>query len=292
MIRFALTNPTLFIFLRKIPVFRACFGFNMCTYTERLPPSVQLEIFASFYVFDGTTRQTSPSRFHDLDPVTVELLKDAPPGPLHDIGVSDGLTSLRLLELLHANGSDRPFMISDKYSRLMIVKGRIDRIYDRHGTMIAAYFGCFSGERCLPFFFVNRFLHSLWRRRYTGRSPSSRELCLWAPDVIKAMAAHELYELEYDVFNSQHHEQFAFVRCMNLLNRGYFNDGKIAAGIENIGTSLKENGLLLIGRTMPDGTNNASFFIKSQNELRLLKHINKGYEGATLVTKFKFMHVV
>ena len=156
MIRVVIRNYRLFYLLRKIPLLRLFIGFKMTAYNHQIPSNIQKEIFASFYVSDGTSRQTDPFRFDELERITLEMLDSTPDGPVLDIGASDGSTTLRFLDALRVYGSDRSVMVSDKYSRLLIIKNRIERICTKDRVMVVAYFGCLPGERSLPIFVLNR----------------------------------------------------------------------------------------------------------------------------------------
>jgi hypothetical protein len=285
MIRFAIKTPDLFMSLRSIPAVKSLFGFNMAEYSDTLPPAIQEQIFASFYVTDGTSRQTSPDRFRDLDPMTVEFLQERPAGPVHDIGVADGSTSLRLLEAIRDRGLSHPVYISDKFSRITIVKSKIPRIYDSEGRMIAAYLGCLIGEKSPPLFFVNRMLYLLLNKTKQPVDGSTDYISLFAPEVRKSLECGELQELEYDVFRTTATPEFSFIRCMNILNRGYFTEKQIAAAVRNIGASLKIGGILLFGRTVPNGRCDASFFLKTASGYAMVRQVNHGFENTALVVR-------
>ena len=66
-------------------------------------------------------------------------------------------------------------------------------------------------------------------------------------------------ELSYDIFPTSLPDRFIFVRCMNVLNLGYFKLDAIRRALSLLKHFLKDQGILLLGRTLPDGTNASSF---------------------------------
>ena len=73
-------------------------------------------------------------------------------------------------------------------------------------------------------------------------------------------------------------DTFSFVRCMNLLNLSYFPRDSIGLALRNVVESLKEGGVLQIGRTHPDGVSHAGFYRKRGTRLQLLHEVGSGTE--------------
>jgi hypothetical protein len=69
------------------------------------------------------------------------------------------------------------------------------------------------------------------------------------------------------------------VRTMNILNRAYFDEGRLKEGIEAAHQSLVEGGLWVVGRTMEDDfSNHVSILEKQGAGWKLLQRIGKGSE--------------
>lgn len=92
-----------------------------------------------------------------------------------------------------------------------------------------------------------------------------------------------LTNLNYDIFLAKENNTFNFVRCMNILNIEYFPEDKIIIGLQNLKDSLVDKGILLIGRTLQNGVNQASFYKKENNNLILMEEINGGSEIKSII---------
>jgi hypothetical protein len=285
MVRFALKNPDRFKSLRKRKLLRPFITFKLTALQRDFPAELVREIFTSLFVADGTSRQTAPDRFADLDRETLGYLQRLPGGAVHDIAVSDGSTSLALLQSMRAANAGHPFYLSDKYSKAWLHRGKLPRVYDMENRLMVAYLGCFVAERSMPFFFISRILYQLIKRLHVAGGSQDETFSLYTQEVQSNLAAGRMAEIDYDVFSTVPDERFSFVRCMNLLNKVYFGDDAILAALKNIHRSMTEKGILLVGRTLPGGRNDAGFYEKSGNGFRLLRRVNSGSEIDGLIAR-------
>ncbi len=72
---------------------------------------------------------------------------------------------------------------------------------------------------------------------------------------------------------------------MNLLNLGYFPPESIEVALRNLIESLKEGGVLQIGRTHPDGVSHATFYRKRGARLEMLQDVERGTELRELIDR-------
>ena len=63
-------------------------------------------------------------------------------------------------------------------------------------------------------------------------------------------------ELSYDIFSTSLPDRFTFFRCMNVLNLGYFKSDAIRRALTLLENSLKDQGILLLGRTLLNNMKN------------------------------------
>jgi hypothetical protein len=101
-------------------------------------------------------------------------------------------------------------------------------------------------------------------------------LLLYEPSVRDAIELGTLTELDYDIFHSSVNIQFDVIRCMNTITRRYFPPQRIAQALANLKGSLKPSGLLLVGRTLPGGRNDATFFRLTRGCLAPERVVNGG----------------
>jgi hypothetical protein len=229
------------------------------------------------YVKNGVTKQTSDCRFSDVDNWVIKYLNKDKKNIVHDIAVSNGVTSLQFFNTIKQNSYNTEFYISDKFSKLYISGSSIMKVYDRDNELLFGYIFCFVATDNIKMFILSKILFSLLKKSRVNRNLN--EILLYDNTVKKAINNSQIIDIDYDVFNDKTYiDTFTFVRCMNLLNYNYFDTDTIKSGILNIKQSLKENGHLLVGRTNQNGINQASLFIKQNNSFILVENYNEGSE--------------
>ena len=236
-------------------------------------------LYKSFYVDNDVSKETSAGRFADIDTRTISLLKRDSENLIHDVGVSSGITSLDLYDRLEREGYRFKLYISDKFARFHCTGHAIRRIYDSDNVLTRAYvFSLLVDGKLHPKYFVSKYAYKLIKL-IPFKGNASGEIVLYDQRLRSLLEQGLVSETDYDVFRGGPPEmQFDFVRCMNLLNRSYFSDAEISRAIDNLKASLKESGVLLIGRTNAEGKNNASFFRRNQDCLNWIEDFNEGSE--------------
>jgi len=242
-------------------------------------------VYKCVFTSDGTSKETSAARFRDLDSIACTIISEHKLDAIHDVGVSSGVTSLALYRKLAATGLSLSFCISDKYA----VYGRAGRcpvrIIDAQGSVRELYVCGILGKRegVTTKFPVTRFLYWLLAaRRY---SEPVHWFALFDHEVLQHIRRGLIRTVDYDVFATCMADTFSFVRCMNLLNWNYFPLKSIESALRNLVESLKEGGVLQIGRTLEDGTNHAGFYQKHGTGLDLLQEVGSGTELRELIAK-------
>jgi hypothetical protein len=233
------------------------------------------------------SKETVAGRFRDLDAILVELTRALSSPVIHDVGVSNGITSLDLLERFRAHGLSPRMYISDKYARCRYVqRGPVTRVYDSYGRLLHGHVGVlFADPQASWRFALSRLLFVLLDRttpRLSG--PDVTEILLYDRGVRDALEAGALTHLDYDVFSSDVDITFDVVRCMNTITRKYFSAEAIARAVANLGRSLKPSALLLVGRTFPDGRNDATFFRLLDGRFVVERVVNQGADIQEIVT--------
>ncbi len=102
--------------------------------------------------------------------------------------------------------------------------------------------------------------------------------------MIDALNLGKIHELEYDVLNTRTERKFTFIRAMNILNRVYFTQEEMLRALENILYTLKDEGILLAGRTSKN-INHVTFYRKVNSRLVILETINMGSDTDDLVSR-------
>jgi len=225
-------------------------------------PSLAARIISEFFV-DGRqiSKETVPGRFLDLDGILADLLRGVPNPVIHDIAVSTGITSLELLDRLQAEGTLPRLYISDKFARCRYVqRGPVARLYDTQGELLYAHLGVVLADpRASWLFPVSRVLFRVLEAT-TPCTAGGMEFFLYDRSVSDALASGRLAHLDYDIFRGCVDIQFDVIRCMNTITRKYVTPQRAAQALINLRRSLKPHGLLLVGRTLPSGRNDATLF--------------------------------
>jgi hypothetical protein len=219
-------------------------------------------IVSSFFVAGRRiSKETAAGRFRELDGILADRLRGVSNPVIHDVAVSTGITSLDLLDRLHGEGILPRFYISDKFVRCLYVRcGPVTRLYDTYGGLLYAHVGLVVADPLASWFFpVSRLLFRLLAAK-TPCTTGATEILLYDRSVQDNLESGSLTHLDYDIFLSHTDIQFDVIRCMNTVTRRYFTPERITQALLNLRRSLKPGGLFLVGRTLPSGRNDATFF--------------------------------
>lgn len=285
MIKVASTNIKVLSLLNKIPIIRYFFILKISRKFQNIHNNSVLEKFyTDIYVANKTSKKTADHRFFDIDKLIPKYLNAHQDNYLHDIAVSNGITSDNLFEFLQKTNIQFRLDISDKYSKIYVKEGFITKVFDVNHHLNFAYWGIFfAGDKNI-FFPFTVLLYKIIKK-FNGRYDSDYSLYLFHPNILNKIADKTIQVIDYDIFQTKLNEQYHFVRCMNILNKGYFEDNELIKALANIKQSMKENAVLLVGRTQAKGINHASFFRKQKNKFILLEDVNEGSEIKNLVLK-------
>jgi hypothetical protein len=251
------------------------------------------EILGRFTTQDGHGKMTRAGRFADLDPIAVGYLERGRRNVIHDVGVSSGVTSCELHDAIARAGDvDFDFFVSDKYNRYSSRGSLVRRLYDADGRLLSgSIFGLVADPRASAAFMGSRLLFGALRaydeRLHAGDDSRTTTIDMFAPRARDYLRDGKLRLLPYDVWVGGERERFTYVRCMNVLNVGWwFSDAQVDRGLRSVVSSLQPGGVLQLGRTRDlDGQNDASFFRKQGDSLVLLSHHHAGTETMALLQR-------
>jgi hypothetical protein len=266
----------------RIPLLRKFLVYRTDAMPELRNAALRDHIYSAFFTANATSKQTSAGRFGDLDRLTCSIIAEHELDVIHDVGVSSGVTSLDLYRALAATGIPLTFHISDKYAVYRCAGRCPARIIDAQGSVTELYVCGILGKRDVSNKFpLTRFLH--WWLADGPIRGQVRSFVLFDHEVVEHMEKGLIRRVDYDVFTTRMPGSFSFVRCMNLLNLSYFAPESIEMALRNLIDSLKEGGVLQIGRTHPDGTSHAAFYRKHGSRLEMLQEVGGGTELRELI---------
>jgi hypothetical protein len=272
-------------FTAGVPLLRRLFVFRMDAIPNLNDAAIRDFVYAQIITANHATKETAAGRLRDLDEATISCMSKDGLNVIHDIAVSSGVTSLELLGTLQSRGLPVSLHISDKYAKYATTGRILVRILDADGALVEMYVcGILARSNLSMKFCLSRLLYSL-----LGGKSGNHKLkwfLLFDAKVIEHIEAGVIDFIDYDAFETREAPRFTFVRCMNLLNLNYFSSDKIVSALRNIIGSLKEGGILQIGRTRPDGHNAVGFYIKTGGGLKLVTEVGGGTELRDVIRKF------
>jgi len=178
-----------------------------------------------------------------------------------DVPSSTGIASLELLAMLQERYRVTAYVLGDKYHEILYDHRR-RCIFDMQGHLLqvafrkyyfSIYRGHVSGNEYTFLSSCLLFPHSVlaWylrKRHQFDRDAEYQRLLVVHPEVERVLGQTALRLQEMDVFQPIP-GRYDLILSFNLLQRNYFPPEVIQAGIDNLGASLSEGGLLVMGNT-------------------------------------------
>lgn len=281
MVKIVIKNESFMKFIRRYPNLRKLFVFRINHIHNVKNDALRSELYDAIYTENKTAKSTRVKRFEDIDAFSLKYLA-ADRNTVHDIAVSNGVTSVELFNAINRCGKNTEFYISDKYNTYYMAGKIITRIYGSDKKLICGYFAFLLADcHVNSIFFLSHLLfHVLKIFPVPGQL---YKISLLDRKTVAYIEQGIIREIDYDVFSTMIEDTFTFVRCMNLLQIPYFDEEHISIALKNIKFSLRDSGIFQIGRTLQNGTNNVSFYRKLDDKFILIEHVNRGYENNALV---------
>ncbi len=288
MFKLAIRNETLLALLQSLPKSKQWLFAKLDGLEALTDDTVVERVYRQVSNVDGITKQTHRGRFADLDTVSLRLCESHNLGRIHDVGVSSGITSVELYRLLEATGRLENFTVSDKYARYYRYPGNPGVCFaDADHRLVAAYWGCIHADSAVS----GKYPLSQWlyRRAQTCTVPQNCEsFLLYHPELLRLIRANQVKQIDFDILAPLDGatQKYDYIRCMNLLNRSYFDEADLLAGLGNLVATLDENGVLQVGRSDESEGNNVSFFQRKGDRLDLVEQVRSGTEIADIIQRF------
>ena len=281
MFKIAIKNEFFAKHIRRYSNLRKLFVFKVTHIHSVKDDELRSELYEGIYTGNNTAKSTKVKRFKDIDDVSLKYL-NPDENVVHDIAVSNGVTSVEFYDKIKQSGKNAEFYISDKYSTYCFTGNFITKVFSVDKKLICGYvFFILADNHINRIFFMSHLLFHFLKLFSVPEQLS--KISLYDKKTISFIENKLIQEISYDVFDANIDDKFTFIRCMNLLQLPYFSEQQITIALENIKLSLKDSGIFQIGRTSQDGTNNVSIYKKIASKFIVLEHINKGYENNTLV---------
>ena len=236
----------------------------------------------------GTWRSTRPGRHVQTNKLLARLVSGGQP-VIVDIGVSDGVTSLELIEELGANFAK--YHVTDRFLAVDFVEsGSSVLFFDKGGDCI-----CVAG-RWVVFYPEMRRHGRILRWLYPGvfgvegaDRTLLREQSLIQPQLLElAEKDPRIAVTAHDAFAHWPWEGAEVVKVGNLLNRAYFSDPQITSVLRNAHQALRDGGrLVVVENRGAEQLEQTSIFLRQGGGFILEQQIGAGTEIGDLALNFR-----
>lgn len=226
--------------------------------------AMEHEFFGALRLANGTFKTTYAQRLDDLN---VQILRHLPGRETiraKDVAASTGVSTMEWYDSLAAAGIDCKMTASDLHwrARLLACPG-LTVLTDVAGNVLQVD----VAGRVLNGEIAPKPLLRLFR------ALPSREVTLASP----RLTSYPIEIVEEDLFRSAP-GRWDVIRAANILNRSYFPEQQLRAGVASLVGTLAPRGILAVCRTKSDGSNHGSVFRLADDRLELLDDLGDGSE--------------
>jgi len=221
-------------------------------------PQLESGFFQRIILANGCCKTTVTHRLDDLNAFVLPYLKQLAHRPLNvmDVAVSSGISTQEWYDQLSAEGIEAKVVGIDSTINVWHIPGRIiDVLLDRDMNVIAlGLLGVGVGYerlRTMRAWGLNCII-SVFLKFGVTMHPLKL--------LSKAVTSVSVFEGDIEKDMDSGAEQFDVIRAANILNLGYFSESRLRNMINTLSRRLRAGGLLVVCRTLHDGTNHASLF--------------------------------
>ncbi len=212
----------------------------------------------------GAYKRTYAKRFEKFDAEVLAVLSEefssSTPLSLHDVGVSDGRTSVDLFSKLSTVYTGIDFTASDYNPFVEIIeKGKLKVTIKDSGEILEILYPPFVFVKnnylyilLYPLNFLirkilERFMVQPLMREYQNKKIKSKKLFLFAPAATKLESLNKNFHLkQHDILNN-FTKKYDVIRAMNVLNPSYFQEKDFLKILRNIHNALNPDGIFITG---------------------------------------------
>ena len=275
--------------------------------------ALERQFFARVALTNGTFKTTYPNRLDDINEASYPHLIRLADRPIRimDVGASSGISTIEWYAYLSRSGIDCDITGSDVtiYASLLTFRfiSKVAALVDRNGNIV--HFDLFGigyprqpGSKLLrPNTLRTLAAIALFRAAMmidgspppvtAGRTTPGHGFLLKYQRIAllsRSFVNNDKLRMIEDDLCAENEaalcQAFDVIRAANILNLVYFPVDLIARMLATLKQRLKEDGLLIIVRTHPNGENNASIFRLVSSQFVLIDRFGKGSEIEHIVT--------
>ncbi|MCK5384425.1 MAG: hypothetical protein KAJ29_02530 [Alphaproteobacteria bacterium] len=276
---------------------------------------VQERMLSRFPTVDGIFKYTFSNRFEEFDDQAEQVIKDNFPDKniyhlkVHDVGVSDGRTTLSFFERLKKKYPDTlEFLATDYAPYIYSVRrkknGRMRLLVDKEGNLLQLIappfvFNIPRKESAVLYplnHIIRIMLEQLFAKPLLKQYKKDKKeglyikkIALIVPECQTAIDNNTSFHFDEQDIMLPLPQNFNIVRVMNLLNKSYFNDNSLQKAIMNVYQSLNEDGLFIVGSNKERGaTVNGAIYKKSGGKITCILVSGESAPVHDIIMKTKF----
>lgn len=270
---------TLLKYFGESRFFNYLFVVNPLTITKIRDISLLGIAYRTLVMSNKTTKQTSKERFKELDNLTLDLLEKKRNPKVLDVGISSGLTTFELFQLLDSQQKNFHLDATDKYPNIKLYKTWFySTIIDNQKKPISIYWGGLYLSNLMSWkYFISKVLFKIISKFIIINPKKVIGVPLFYSGFTELAEKNKVRFFDHDVLHPFQFKNYDFIRVMNILNLSYFSEDQIQKAIVNLRSTLIEGGVLMVGRTF-NKKNHVSIYIKKGSKLVPKQHINNGSE--------------
>jgi hypothetical protein len=235
--------------------------------------------FGRVEVAGGVFKTTAANRLDDVNAVVRPHLPPDRPLELMDVAVSSGATTCEWSQDLAGHGIEHHIVAGDRDPEAVWLSSRLaDLLIDADGHVLYADVlgrGLRTGGRSVRSREAMRVIRGVARSRLVPFRRQRVELVV--PELLHSpritLVRDDIFEHRPDLEG-----RFHALRAANILNRGYFDDDRLRLGLRKLQRRLVAGGLLIVCRTLRDGTNDGTLFREEDGNLRAAARLGAGSE--------------
>jgi chemotaxis methyl-accepting protein methylase len=253
----------------------------------------------------GAYKRTYEKRFDEFDgKITRQILHDFDKEKdiaIHDMGVSDGRSSLTLFNALKDSYPRLSFTASDYEPFIYTInRGKLTVCINSRDSLLEMKYGAFVFHKlirsdyilypfnCLLYAIVKHILTPRILKAYRENKVKRGEIKMFYPGVVAVHRDDKRFILkEFNILDS-FNSRYQVIRAMNVLNKTYFSDDEFIKIIKNIYTALVEEGIFITGSNQDAGSAvNGGIYRKTNAGFERVYQSGEGSPVHDLIAAFK-----
>jgi hypothetical protein len=253
---------------------------------ESTPDTVDTSYFKRIRLSNGVYRTTTRRRLDDVNAAAVSFIKGHRLPRILDVGASSGISSAEWSSALFDEGIEHELHVADlvmwglwtRWMGMIFLYEPSDVLYLLQIDIAGIAFPNSSGS-----FWRNRvfcILNAVMPHRFLASL--SKPVMLVGPALRRQAGDRRILFHQFDIFETPPQLDgvpFQVIRVANLFNKIYFSDEKLLVGLKNVLSLLDNKGVLILARTLDNGSNHASVYVRTQSGLNRVAVIGAGYES-------------